>query len=112
MSTPGCQNFGHELSLFEQCLELSLDWDSTEDIVRGCVDHVSKEKDVEIERLKAENVRLKQLNLMTDEQIVMDQEAEINQLKGERAILVEGLNSLKWTLDLTLKRFEDRQKSE
>jgi FtsZ-binding cell division protein ZapB len=46
------------------------------------------------------------------DQVVENLEAENNQLKGERAILVEGLNSLKWTLDLTLKRFEDRQKSE
>jgi hypothetical protein len=42
------------MSLYEQCLELSLDWDSTEDIVHGCVDLVSKEKDAEIERLRAQ----------------------------------------------------------
>ena len=36
----------------------------------------------EIERLKAENARLKQLNLMTDEQVVMDLKAKIAQLKA------------------------------
>jgi uncharacterized small protein (DUF1192 family) len=37
--------------------------------------------DAEIERLKGENARLKQLNLMTDEQVVMDLKAEIERLK-------------------------------
>jgi predicted RNase H-like nuclease (RuvC/YqgF family) len=35
----------------------------------------------EIRELKAEIARLKQLNLMTDEQVVMDLKAEIEQLK-------------------------------
>jgi hypothetical protein len=42
------------MSLYEECLVLSLDWDSTEDIVRGCVEHVSKAKDAEIERWRQE----------------------------------------------------------
>ena len=41
--------------LYSKCLELSLDWDSTEEIVQGCVDLVSKEKDAEIERLRKNN---------------------------------------------------------
>jgi hypothetical protein len=37
--------------LYFKCLELALDWDNTEDIVRGCVDLVSKTKEDEIARL-------------------------------------------------------------
>jgi hypothetical protein len=40
----------------------------------------------EIERLKAENARLKQWNLMTDEQLVMDLKAEI---KDQMALIEE-----------------------
>ena len=39
------------------------------------------DRDAEIERLKGENARLKQLNLMTDEQVVMALSAEIERLK-------------------------------
>ena len=61
------------------------------------------EKDAEIERLKAENARLKKWNLMTDEQVVMDLKAEIERLltKSEK-----DKNTLLVSLEASTKEIE------
>jgi hypothetical protein len=48
---------------------------------RPVIKEMLAEKDAEIERLEAENARLKKWNLMTDEQVVMDLKAEIERMK-------------------------------
>ena len=55
--------------LYEKAFELSLNWDSTEEIVFGVVDMVVKdkngklaEKGAEVKRLKAELVKQKRVN--------------------------------------------------
>lgn len=72
MSSKITRTGGHTMSLYEECLELSLDWDSTEDIVHGCVEHVSKAKDAEIKWAK---------KAWTEE--VASKVAEIERLKEE-----------------------------
>jgi hypothetical protein len=47
----------------------------------GIQDEAYSEAMAEIERLTGENARLKKLNLMTDDELVLDLKSEINHLK-------------------------------
>jgi hypothetical protein len=62
----------------------------------GIQDEACSEAMAEIERLTGENARLKKLNLMTDDELVLDLKSEINHLKTLLSHAADALEAPDW----------------
>jgi hypothetical protein len=69
-----------------------------EETIHNITERQLAEKDVEIDQLKRRNAQLEKLNLMTDEEIVIDLKAEIEQMHKENLALVSEQDSLNYEI--------------
>ena len=83
--------------LGNQMMSLERDWKAEKKDLQEAFDIIADKlvkADAEIERLKAENARLKKWNLMTDEQVVMDLKAEIERLQAEQIKMFKAYDAI------------------